>query len=388
MHTGSGLPAPDVDALAHSERVRTLVGQRIDAAGGFLPFADYMDCVLYAPGLGYYSGGSQKFGAAGDFVTAPELGSLFARGLARTVAAVLDDLRGGSVLEVGGGSGILAADLLTALRPAPPERYLLLEISADLRERQRETLARLVPDLLPRVTWLDRLPAEPIRGVVLANEVLDALPVERFRAGQPSPVQFGVTRAGRQFLWAGRAAPAPLEGAVAALGDLLAEPLAEGYTSELCLKLPAWLATLGAALGRGLILLTDYGGTRREIYHRERAGGTLACHYRHRRHTDPFLYPGLQDITAWVDFSATAAAGRAAGLTVAGYGTQAHYLLASGVLEELDGSGAGRAGAAAAQEAARLLLPGEMGERFKVLALTRGWEPCMPLLFRDLQGWL
>ena len=388
MHDGSGLPTPDACALAHSARLCQLVGRQIDAAGGFISFADYMNAVLYAPGLGYYSSGAQKFGAAGDFVTAPELGSLFARSLARTVGEVLCDLGGGTVLEIGAGSGVLAADLLAALRPSPPSEYLILEISADLRARQRDTLARRVPDLLPRVTWLDNWPTVPITGAVLANEVLDALPVERFRVDSAGVVQLGVRREGPSFDWAERPAPPPMAAAVTALGTALGSPLPGGFTGELCLSLPAWVAALGGALQQGLVLCADYGGTRREVYHAGRYAGTLACHYRHRRHEDPFLYPGLQDLTAWVDFSAVADAARAANLHVAAYGTQAHYLLATGILEAVTASADNQAGVMASREAAQLLLPGEMGERFKVLAMTRGWESAAPLMYRDLRGWL
>jgi SAM-dependent MidA family methyltransferase len=387
MQTGFDLPPPEAGAREHSERVRELVAARIAAGGGFLGFADYMDAVLYAPGLGYYSAGAQKFGAAGDFVTAPELGQVFARCLARLAGAALRQLGGGTILEVGGGSGALAADLLLALRDSPPERYLLLDVSGDLRERQRRAIEARVPEMLHRVSWLDELPRAPLTGVLLANEVLDALPVERFRIRHDQPEQLGVRMAEGRLAWTARPSPAPLAAAIRHLEAQLGAPLAEGYTSEIGLRRPAWLQALLASLDRGLALCIDYGGTRREVYHSARRDGTLVCHYRHRRHNDPFFLPGLQDLTAWVDFSALAAAAMQSGFEVAAYATQAHVLLASGILDDL------QAGVDAAdplrlremQEVQRLLLPGEMGERFKVLALARGLTPDFQLTVRDLR---
>ncbi len=388
MQTGSDLPAPVAEALAHSERVRALVAERIAGNQGFLSFADYMDAVLYTPGLGYYSAGAQKFGAVGDFVTAPELGPVFGRCLARLAGAALRQLGGGVILEVGGGSGALAADLLLGLRDEPPEHYLLLDISGDLRQRQRQTIAARVPELADRVCWLDALPAEPLQGVLLANEVLDALPVERFRMRGGRPMQLGVQIEGGGFAWAEHPAPGLLASAVIELQSALGYSLPDRYTTEIGLQQSAWLKTLLGGVRRGLALCIDYGGTRREIYHPDRCHGTLVGHYRHRQINDPFFLPGLQDLTAWVDFSAAAQAGRAVGLKLAAYSTQAHTLLASGVLDEA------QAGAQVespgrlreVQEIARLLLPGEMGERFKVLALTRDFTPEFPLTVRDLRG--
>jgi len=388
METGFDLPLPEAGAREHSDRVRALVVARIAAGGGFLSFADYMDTVLYAPGLGYYSAGAEKFGAAGDFVTAPELGTAFARCLARLTGAALRQLGGGVVLEVGGGSGALAAGLLLAMRDAPPERYLLLDVSGDLRQRQCRAIAATVPELLDRVTWLDELPPAPLQGVVIANEVLDALPVERFRMGPGGPVQLGVGLAEGRLAWAERPAPAPLAAAIAKLVEQLEVPLAEGCEGEIGLRQGPWLRSLLATLGRGLALCMDYGGTRHEIHHPGRRDGTLACHYRHRRHADPFFYPGLQDLTAWVDFSAAAETAAECGCDVVAYATQAHVLLASGILEAVRaGTGPGDpARLREVQEVQRLLLPGEMGERFKLLALSRGFTPDFALTVRDLRS--
>ncbi len=383
------LPAPDAAARIHGARVAAHIHEAIEAAGGWIDFARYMDLALYAPGLGYYSAGATKFGPAGDFVTAPEISPLFARCLARACAPLLAGEAGRSVLEVGAGSGILAAELLPALarHGADKVRYRVLEVSAELRERQRETLARLAPGFLSRVEWLDTLPQQALDGVVIANEVADALPVSRFTRTAGAVLEQGVCRAANGFAWEARTAQPDLARAVAAIEADCGAPLPEGYTSEASLRLPAWVGALGALLGSGCLLICDYGGSRRELYHPERYEGTLTCHYRHRVHHDPLLLPGLQDITAWVDFSAVAAAGEAAGLTVAGYATQAHFLMDAGIDAELAAAGGtgGLPDMRLVQQAKTLLLPGEMGERFKVMALVRG--PVSPGGFgwRDLR---
>jgi SAM-dependent MidA family methyltransferase len=383
------LPEPAADEAAHGARVAAHIRERIHAAGGWVDFADFMQLALYAPGLGYYSAGATKLGAAGDFVTAPEVSPLFARCLARVCAPLLAAQGGGVVLELGGGSGALAAELLEALASlgAPPERYLMLEVSADLRERQRATLAQRVPAYAGRVEWLDALPARPVRGVLLANEVADALPVSRFAIAAGGVAELGVVDVDGRFAWQARAAPPALAAAIAHIEAALGTPLQAGYVSEVSLRLPAWISALGASLREGAILIADYGATRREYYHPERRDGTLVCHYRHRAHADALLRPGLQDVTAWVDFTAVAEAAGAAGLDVAGYATQAHFLIDAGIEHEVAAAGAAGDTARwrAAQEAQRLLLPGEMGERFKVMALTRGPVPIPGFGFRDLR---
>ena len=374
------LPVPDADALAHSRRVTAHIQEAIRAAGGALPFARYMELALYAPGLGYYSAGARKFGAAGDFVTAPELSSLFSRCVARQCAEVLKALEGGSLLELGAGSGVMAADVLLELKQLDrlPEEYLILEVSADLKARQQETLAAKVPEFLPRVRWLDGLP-ERFVGVMLGNEVLDALPVARFRKGSRGYEEYGVIEKGEGFAWTLSEPRRELAIALAELDKTLKAPLAHGYASEICTVLPALFQSFAAALKRGAILFLDYGYPRAAYYHPERRMGTLMCHYRHRAHGDPFLYPGLQDITAHVDFSAVAEAGTAAGLELAGYTTQAHFLLALGISEEA------MASLQAAQQVKMLTLPDEMGERFKVIGFSKGLEQALGgFALRDL----
>ena len=366
------LPIPDSDALTHSGLLTARIGEAIATEGGWIPFARFMELVLYAPGLGYYSGGAHKFGAAGDFVTAPEMTPAFAQTLATQALQVMNESRP-HILEVGAGSGRLAADLLAELaqRESLPERYAILELSGELRERQRQTLAATVPALLPRVEWLDRLP-ERFDGLVLANELLDAMPVHLVRWLPDGIVERGVACGGQGFIWADR----PAAGALRARAESLA---AEGvpqddYLSEIGLAAAAWTASWGTILGRGALLLIDYGFPRREFYHPQRSAGTVMCHYRHHSHPDPFYLPGLQDITAHVDFTAIAEAGTEAGLDFLGYTTQAQFLFNCGLTEVLSRTPADdpRRYLPLANAAQKLISPAEMGELFKVIALGRG----------------
>ncbi|MGH8371352.1 MAG: class I SAM-dependent methyltransferase, partial [Gammaproteobacteria bacterium] len=334
---------------------------------------------LYAPGLGYYSAGARKFGAAGDFITAPELSPLFSRCLARQAVEVFDALGGGDILELGGGSGIMAADILSELARLErlPERYLILEVSADLRERQRETLHQKVPGLLERVQWLDTVP-ESFTGLIVANEVLDALPVQRFRRDAEGWSEYTVTLDGDAFNSGTRAVGAELTTALTALEASLPSPLASGYSSELCLQLPGFMRALADTLERGAMLFVDYGYPRNAYYHADRSMGTLMCHYRQRAHDDPFLYPGLQDITAHVDFTAVAEAGVDNGLELAGYTTQAHLLLALGIAGQANNM-------ASTREVKLLTLPEEMGERFKAIGFTKQIDEALTgFALRDL----
>jgi len=339
-----------------------------------MPFARYMERVLYEPGLGYYSAGLHKLGESGDFVTAPELGRLFAGCLARQVSELAEALPRYEVLEVGAGTGKLAADLLRSLAPGRyPARYLVLETSADLRRVQRDRIASEAPDWLNRVVWLDEPPSAAWQGVVLANEVIDALAAERFRIGEQGAEQVCVTLSGDGFDWAFRPAPAELEKAVRQVESELQQSFPVGYTSEIRLHLPAWLNGLTDHMQAGLILIIDYGYPRREYYLPERTDGTLMCHYQHRAHDDVFFWPGLQDMTAWVDFTAVAEAAEASGLEVAGYGNQAMFLLGCGldaVLAEQKAQCVDE-GVALNAEARQLTLPGMMGERFQVMGLAR-----------------
>jgi len=382
-------PLPPPEALAHSSALLALLQQEIARHGGRLPFDCYMELALYAPGLGYYVAGARKFGAAGDFVTAPEISPLFGRGLARQARQVLLGLGGGEVLEFGAGSGRLALDLLGELERlgALPDRYLILELSPELRQRQQALLAEGLPHLLARMAWLEGLPAG-FKGVMLANEVLDAMPVHRFRQGAAGVEEQFVEAAGEglRLVWGAALSPGLTE-AVTALEGALGQPFAVGYESEINLRLAPWLAGLSEALERGAAILIDYGYPRREYYLPERYTGTLMAHYRHLAHGDPLRYPGLQDLTAHVDFSAVAAAGAAVGLELAGYTTQANFLLGCG-LDELMAAADPSDTAKymdLVQGMKQLILPTAMGERFQVIAFQRGIdEPLLGFRLRDL----
>ncbi len=370
------LPALNEAEAAHSAALLQRITQRIAAAGGFIDFATFMQLALYAPGLGYYSAGSAKIGAAGDFTTAPEVSSLFARCVARQCAQILRDIPGGGILELGAGTGSMAATILEelALLQVLPAHYDILEVSADLAQRQRQHLSLLPEALRSRVRWLQQLPGA-VQGVIVANEVLDALPCRRFVAGAAMIEELGVATAAGALGWARRPADAALSAAVRELGAALGEPLADGYTSELCLLADPWIASLAAVLERGVMLLFDYGLPRAQYYHPDHSSGTLTCHFKHRAHFNPLIQVGVQDITAWVDFTRVALAGHSAGLDLMGFCTQAGFLLGAGIDELLVEAGDVTVQARLAGEARRLLMPGEMGEAFKLLALGRGIEP-------------
>jgi SAM-dependent MidA family methyltransferase len=374
----SDLPVPAPDALAHSQRLAALIAGEIARAGGWIGFARYMELALYAPGLGYYAAGSTKLGGAGDFVTAPELSVLFSHTLARQAAEILAQA-GGDVLELGPGSGRMAADLLPALAELRqlPGHYLMLEVSGDLRERQSRAVDALPQALRDRVRWIGRLP-DRFDGLVLANEVLDALPVELvgWKAGEL--LQRGVAvRAGRFEYQDRPLAPGRLRDEAQRLARAhrgIGE--ADEYVSEIGLAARDLVGTLARMLARGALVFVDYGFGEAELYHPQRSRGTLMCHYRHRAHDDPFLWPGLQDITAHVDFSGVARAGADAGVDLLGYTSQANFLVNLGITELLTQlpSGDAAAFARAVAPVQKLLSPAEMGELFKVLALGRGLD--------------
>ena len=373
------LPAPDADALAHSARLSALLRETI-AAHGPLPFHAFMERCLYAPALGYYSAGSRKFGALGDFVTSTELGPVFARCVAAALAPSLQLLGADADwLELGGGSGAFAEHALSALalRDALPARYLMLEPSAELRVRQQARLRERLPkDLYARVQWLERPPETPWRGVLFANEVIDAMPATRFtlRGGEVFEEHVALDGAGG-FMRVDRPADALTSAAVRHLERTLGRAFADGYRSELLPQLPYWLQAVAGTLEAGLALFVDYGYPRAEYYLPQRANGTLRAFYRQRVHADVFLHPGLQDLTASVDFSALAEAGQGAGLELAAYVPQGQFLLAAG-LEQVHAEAAVGLDAAGlyalAQEIKRLMLPEAMGERFQAMLFARG----------------
>jgi len=384
----SQLPAPAADAQAHSEKLIALIVDEITAAGGQISFERYMELALFAPGLGYYSAGSSKFGAQGDFVTAPEISPLFSRALAQQLAEVLTTFDGtGNVLEVGGGSGVMAADMLAELETLDvlPAQYFILELSADLQARQRETLAARVPHLLEHVRWLQELPAAGFRGVVVANELLDALPAQCFVTTENGVHERGVCFAEGRFQWVSNETkelplPAHLAKFISALPT--------GYESEINPAAAAWVQSIAGMLEAGVVLLIDYGYAAAEYYHPRRNRGTLMCHYRHRAHDDPFVFPGLQDITAHVDFTAIAEAAFDAVLDVRGYNSQGSFLLGCGITELAHAfeDMSEQQQIMQAQQIRTLTLPAEMGERFKVIALARNYdEPLRGFAMQDLR---
>ena len=360
------LPISD-EAAAISARLSARIAAEIER-DGFMPFSRFMELTLYAPGMGYYAAGAVKLGPHGDFTTAPELSSLFARALASQVKQVLE-AGCARILELGAGTGRLAYDLITALglQGIAIERYSILEISADLRARQRGTLERLEPRDFARIEWLDALPTR-FAGLILGNEVLDALPVQLLRMDAGRALELGIGLEAHGFVWRARTASKELAEIAARLN------LPDGYTTEVHPSACALMRSLADRIETGVALFVDYGFPQREYYHPDRRQGTLMCHYRQHAHGDPLLLPGLQDITAHVDFTAIAAAAQASGLELLGYTSQAHFLINCGILDllqEIDPQDT-VAYAPAAARVQQLLSPAEMGELFKVIALGRG----------------
>jgi SAM-dependent MidA family methyltransferase len=367
------LPAPTPDAAAHSHRLAEHIAATIAAEGDWIPFSRFMELTLYAPGLGYYTAGSRKFGGDGDFVTAPEISDMYAKCVSRQALQVLE-ATGGDVIELGPGSGILAADLFGELKSVGrmPRSYQLLEVSPDLRERQRARIAERFPQDLGRFTWIDRLP-ERIRGLVIANEVLDVVPFALVHRQDGEIFERGVIMSDAGFAW---------DDEKLGDGDLRRRALAVlppgdyEYLTEIGLAAEGLVRTIAASLEAGVALFIDYGFSEREFYHPQRSMGTLRCHYRHRYHGDPFFMPGLQDITAHVDFTAMARAAEQGGAEVEGFTTQAYFLISCGlaVLVSAGDPTATLSRLKATSAVHRLISPSEMGELFKVMGIVKGME--------------
>ena len=381
----TALPPPDAEGSRVSQALSERIRGEMDANDGAISFARYMELALYAPGLGYYAAGQRKFGPEGDFVTAPEISPLFSRCVGRQVAQVLKRLGGGDVLEVGAGTGALSAVLLQELEAegCPPSRYLILEPSPDLAERQQSRLSEQTPHGVT-LNWIHDLPPAGFGGVVIANEVLDAFPAHRFRVTPEGLEEAFVGTDGDRFCWVFRQPTSPgLATALEALAGNLNTPLAAPYLSEIRLTHGPWVEELGRRMRRGMVLLFDYGYPRHEYYHPQRVQGTLNCYYRHRLHDDPLILTGLQDISAHVDFTAVAEA--AGDFQVTGFTTQADFLISTGITEMVDMPTTLDAGALdLARQIRTLTLPGEMGEVVKVMALTRDVEgPLNGFALRD-----
>ena len=367
---------PSQTAKAHSEVLTVQLQDLIQAQGGHISFADYMEQALYAPQLGYYTAGLQKLGKKGDFITAPELGSLFAKCLATQCEQLFIELGEQTILEFGAGSGQLACDLFKALEhtDTPIQNYWIVELSPDLQQRQREAIQQQCPNFLSKVQWLTTLPEPGFCGVIIGNEVLDAFPVHRFSLIDDKLLELGVTTIDNQFAWQTKPATGLLQSAIEQLGLSALLGNNHRYDSEIHLQIPAWIQSVSEQLAKGALILLDYGFPRTEFYHPDRNQGTLMCHYQHHSHDDPFFYPGLQDITAHVDFTAVAEAGAKANLDIMGYTNLASFLMNCGLLSLLESPDELPSESQLKQQQEVLLLtsPSEMGELFKVIALGRG----------------
>ncbi|MCF6218112.1 MAG: SAM-dependent methyltransferase [Gammaproteobacteria bacterium] len=370
----SQLPVPDAFAQAHSRALFEVIADEIEAEGGSISFARFMALALYAPGLGYYAAGAQKFGEAGDFVTAPEISPLFSHCLAHQAAQVLRALGGGDILEYGAGSGVMALEILRELARIDclPDHYYIMELSADLRQRQHQRLREDAPQLLERVVWLDALPEVPINGVVFANEVLDAMPINLFEV-QEGVLQEVNVMLGEQGLTYALDEVGESLASAATLVEL-AKQRPDGYRSEYNAAVGPWLQSMAGSLGKAAVFLIDYGYPQHEFYHPQRSGGSLMCHYRHRSHADPLILLGLQDITAHVDFTQVAEEACRASFDVSGFTSQAYFLMSLGLTERLADNDPDdiKQQMLIAQQVKKLTMPNEMGELFKVIALQKG----------------
>jgi SAM-dependent MidA family methyltransferase len=368
-HADVAFPQSSPDALAHSEKLSALICRDIADRGGWVPFERYMELALYAPSLGYYSAGAKKIGKDGDFITAPEISALYGQCIARCAADVIAQT-GGDILEIGAGSGKLALDMLIELAQLGqlPNHYFILEVSADLRERQQTLLSTLAPAISSRVQWIDKL-LNIFNGLIIGNEVLDAIPTHLLAWQDDDISERGVAIENGQFVF--RDQLLDKQSRLYTIAKKLNLP--NGYVSEINPAACGFIASLGNMLQHGAIVMVDYGFSATEYYHPQRSMGTLMCHYRHYAHGDPFFLPGLQDITSHVDFSAVARAGGQAGLDVLGYATQTQFLLDCGITDIIARHDPNDTQhyLPLVNQAQRLLSPAEMGELFKVIALGK-----------------
>jgi len=383
------LPPLTADEQSHSDRLRARILEEIERSSRWIGFDRFMELALYEPGLGYYSAGSHKLGTGGDFTTAPEISSLFSQCIANQCLQALESLQGGDVLELGAGSGIMAADILLQMERAgtSPNHYFILEVSADLQQRQQLLLRERVPHLVNRIEWLTSAP-NAFEGIIVANEVVDALPVKRFVVADGIK-ELGVGINDTEFVWVSRAADSPLMEEVQRISNEVGHSFAPGYRSEVNLLLPSWTKALGESLHRGAVLFVDYGLSRNQLYSSERSNGTLNCFFKHHQHDNPFINLGVQDVTSWVDFTALAEAGTQAGLELIGYSTQAHFLIGAGIDKLLQSVMTDTGDAQRwqlSQQAQKLMLPDRMGESFKAMAFKKNCEVALSGFgFRDLR---
>ena len=372
------LPVPANVAIEHSKKVCTRIQKEIIEQQGSISFNQFMELALYEPGLGYYAAGSTKLGESGDFITAPELSSVYSFCLARQCQQVLNVINKGKILELGPGTGKMACDILQELERLNclPDEYLLLETSADLRKRQQEQIKKNAPHFKGIIHWLDALPTKKFNGIIIANEVLDAMPVHRFVVHDDNMEELYVCFEEDKFVWVQKPLNEELRLETEKEIKALTDKLPQGYTSEINTNIQPWINSLADFFQQGVMLFVDYGYPRQEYYHSQRVDGTLLCHYRHRVHADPFFYPGLQDITSSVNFTRVAEAAINAGLEVRGYTTQAHFLMSCGledIIKQQESSNETDSVKLSGQ-VRMLTMPGEMGERFKVIALTKNMD--------------
>lgn len=391
MKPNKSLPEPHDDDKARSQELTDKIRRHLKRHHN-LSFADYMRLVLYTPNLGYYTNGLPKIGLEGDFITAPEVSPIFSRCLARQAQQVLSQLAQPNIIEFGAGRGLMARDILLELDKLeqPLEHYFIIELSADLKQRQLETLQTLPNSLFNKVVWLSALPSTPLEAVVLANEVLDAMPFERLRLepAQASKAFVKWNDESAAFEWDYQPITEPLLQKLAnKLLQQIGEPSERGYHTEINLNIVPWLHSIDDFLKAGLVLLIDYGYPRQEFYQAARHMGTLRCHYQHRAHSNPFFYPGLQDITAHVDFTAVAEAAYNSHFKLTGYTTQAHFLMSTGLMEmAADMDAPITEQLKIAQQIKTLTMPDEMGENFKVMALSKQFdEALIGFKMRDLR---
>ena len=377
------LPIPDSEAKFHSQKLSKYIKQIIDEKGGSIGFDEYMNLALYQPNLGYYNSSTQKFGTEGDFVTAPQISTIFSKCLASQCTQILEDFKNPIILEIGAGTGIMAKDLLLDLEKhnSLPEKYLILEISEDLKSRQQNLLKQSIPQYIDNIVWLDSLPKKKFNGLIIANEVLDALPVKRFKKESNLFKEVKVTSINNNFHWVDTLVCDELKIFLENIERKLSKTFVEDYCSEINIGLKIWLDSLQSVMNKGVILLVDYGYSMSDYYHPSKFDGNLLCHYRHYAHNDPFFYPGLQDITASVDFTSVAEYAEEIGLNLNGYTNQTYFLFSCGLenlvpnMDLLDM----RLQTEVSQELRTLIMPDEMGERFKFMALTKEYN-------RDLLG--
>jgi len=375
MTIADKLPVPDPIAQQHSEQLLTLIKQKIVDAGGKMSFADYMHTCLYTPGLGYYSAGSHKIGDKGDFTTSPEISPLFSRTLAQHIQDVFKQISHANILEFGAGSGKMAIDILTELesKQSLPDHYYIIEASADLRLRQEESIDLKIPHLASRIVWLDSLPHDFV-GVILANEVCDAMPVHCLQFGQDNVSERYIEISGSKLQWCEGELSQP---SLTTIADDIRLLIGDSeYLTEVNLAATSWLSSLAESLEQGAIFIIDYGHPMTSYYHPQRSLGTLMCYYQHQGHDNPLILQGLQDITAHVDFTALAQTALDADLDIEGFQSQADFLLAGGIIElsAIDESSDELSHLKHASEIKQLTLPSEMGESFKVLSLSRNLE--------------